>query len=189
MRADELHGERQAERAFAIGDGHAGNAEQRPGAVEHRVTGARERRRRLARRARRDEEIDLAQALGELATQPPRMFAHRVVLGARHAPSLVEPRTQGGAQLAAVVLVLPTERARRLVAHDHLVPVEELGAACGQVEVAHYRTCSFQCSGRLLDVRLHCGVRQRPARRAAQPNARCARRRTSAGAAGQNLHG
>ena len=138
MRADELHGERQAERAFAVRDGDAGNAEQRPGAVEHRVAGARERRRRLACRARRDEEIDLAQALGELATQPPRMFAHGVVLGARHAPSLVEPRAQAGAQLAAVVPVLPAERARRLVAHDHLVPVEEIGASRRQLEVAQH---------------------------------------------------
>src|SRR3990170_8625040 len=96
------------------------------------------------------------------------MVAHGVVLGARHLPAFFQARQQGLADLAAMVRVLPGERARALVAHDYLVAVEEQVGPGRQVEAAPLRAGLREALRRLLEVRLRRGVGLLPARRAAR---------------------
>ena len=71
-----------------------------------------------------------------------------------------------------MVEVFPAERARRLVAHDHLVAVEELLASRRQLEIAHLRPALGELARCILEVGLRRVMGDRPARRAAQADAR-----------------
>ena len=109
------------------------------------IAGRGVRARRFPRRARREQEIDLAHLLGEGAAAQARLFAHVVVFGARHLPAFVEARPERRGNLVGVVGVFPGERARVLVAHDHLVAVEEGLASRRQLEVRDLRTGTREC--------------------------------------------
>src|SRR5574341_336548 len=156
--ACELDGERQTVRPFAVRHGDAGNAQQGPGAVEDRVAGALVRARGFARRAGRQQEIDVAHSVRQGAAALAGGLAHGVVVGARDLPSFVEARLQARADLLGEVHVLPGKGAGALEAHDDSVAVEERFAPCRQLELAHRGAGPRQAPGGLLEVRLRRGV-------------------------------